>query len=170
MPTKPYLVGFYNVEGHGAQSVATPLTGNGVVDMKSLFALIKKKFPDAGIVRTGSVIEQRDDMKVEQGIIEYPAGATIQQLFNKDTDDGSSITAGSCLFNGEQCLIVLRFTHAANRVGVSLLERSTHTTIRFSGTETGQRLASELPAIVAKLTDGGVRDVKWRLVEIQNAQ
>lgn len=165
---KPYLVGFFTVQNHGAQSVATPLTGDGKADTASLWELVRAQFPGAQIDRVGSAIEQRDDSKREQGLVEYPAGATIQQLFDKDTDAGSSLTAGSCVFGNEECLIALRFHHARNAVGVSLLERSTHTTIRFGGTASGQRLASELPTLVAGIVGEG-RDYKWRLVEINTA-
>lgn len=165
MPTKPYLVGFFNVEGHGSQNVATPLTGDGRADTSALWALIRDKFPGVQIDRVGSAIEHRDDSLREQGMIEYPAGATIQQLFRKDSDSGSSLTAGSCQFGGQECLITLRFHHARNQVGVSLLERTTHTTIRFGGTASGQRLASELPRLIAGIVGEG-RDYKWKLVEV----
>lgn len=170
--TRPFLVGFFTVAGHGTQTVATPLTGNGEVDHASLWSLITAKFrdvPRADIHRTGSTIEQRDESVDEQGIIEFPAGATIQQLFDKNDPDGSSLIAGSCEFEGNVCLVVLRFSHSRNAVGVSLLERSTHTTIRFSGTSTGQRLATDIPSVIAQLVGPGLKNFKSSLREIRPA-
>lgn len=163
--TRPYLVGFFNVQGHGAQTVATPLTGIGQQDMNTLWTLIRDKFPDTQIDRTGSVIEQRDDSKQEQGVKEYPAGATIQQLFDRKSDV-VSFTIGTCVFHGSECNIIVRFHHARNAVGVCLLERATHTTIRFGGSASGQRLASELPKLVQDIIGNEGRDYKWKLVEV----
>lgn len=164
--TKPFLVAFFNVTGHGPKSAATPLTGNGHADLESCWKLIRAQFPGVEIVRTGSTIEQRETGVRETGLVEYPRGATIQQLFDKTTDAGSSFTAGSCTFDGSECDVVLRFHHARNAMGVSLLIRATKTNVRFGGSISGQRLASELPKAVEALVGQEARDFKWKLVEV----
>lgn len=168
-----HLVGFFNVKGMPeTQSVETQLTGKARSDYEHLWVAIRKKFPKAkkeDITRTGSAIEKRD---VAPRKVEYPAGATLKQLFNTEqagADGGCSITVGTVILHGQSCEVLLRYHRAKNIVGVTLRERSTRVPIRFSDPIKGMRLVREAREIIKGVLGNGATALVLDLVEVSPA-
>jgi hypothetical protein len=162
-----YLIGFFNVDGHGQVTVETPLTGGGNNDYAKLWELVRAKFPKSekeDIIRTGSTIETRTPAGYD---VKFAPGSTIQQMFLNlgDGDDACSRLIGRVDFSGQECDIVLRFHRAKNSAGVTLSERVSKSAIRFSDNIPGMRLASDLPDLVKSIVGQDGRNLKLWLVE-----
>jgi hypothetical protein len=165
--TTNYLIGFFHVEGHGKVTVETKLSGSGAHDYQELWKQVRAQYPDAGekdITRTGSTIEARTP---EGNEVKYAPGSTIQQLF-LDMGDGDSACSrqiGRVDFSGQECDIILRFHRAKNSAGLTLLERVSKSSIRFSDNIPGMRLASDLSDLVKNIVGNDGRKLKLWLVE-----
>lgn len=163
------LVGFYQVGGVGAVQVETPLTGDGKADHAALLEAVKKLHPKAtDITRTGSAIESRE---LEKALIEYREGAVIKGLFEtEDTQEECALRIGVTVFNGEPCVITLRYNRGANSLGINLTERSTKSTIRFTDVIPAMRLVKDLRDLVSSIIGPGGKQTQLNLVEIGPAR
>jgi hypothetical protein len=168
--TMNHLVGFFHVEGETTtQSVETPLTGVGAKDYAKLGELIRAKFPEVdpkSIMRTGSAIEKRT---VAPRRVEYPVGATLKQLFNKEDagDEECSLTVGTVNFNQQSCEVVFRYHRGKNTVGITLRERASRVPIRFSNLIKGMRLVKESEEIIKGVLGNDASELVLDLVEVR---
>lgn len=166
--TKPYsvLVGFYEVDGYGADSVETPSTQDGKRDYDTLARLIKERHPKAtSFHRIGSKFEIRDGTNL--GPVEIPAGSTIGQLFlNEDNRIEAAREIGKVFFNGTPQKIMLVFLRAQGHVAVRLHpDLHTEGVVYFPNKFSPQRLATELPEIIRSILGQDAREMKLNFRE-----
>lgn len=160
---KIFLVGFFQVEGHGQDCVETPVIGNPKEEHARLISLIRRKHPKSkSITKTGESIENRDGEN-GAGHIQLTPGQTLGGLF------GSTETlrcVGQCWFSGAPYSIVLSYYRAQSCIGVVLRARlSKDGDIRLGNRINPQRLASELPQVIDEVLGREARDIKLNIRE-----
>jgi len=132
------MVGFFEVEGHGPDSVEVPCTGIPATDYANLTGAMRERHPGVPkdkIVRTGSSVELRNPEE-DPGIIDLDSGITLRQLFDsteKFPAGRSSLRIGRAFFSGAPYTVFLTYNRGAGRIGVQLQPRTkTETVVNFS--------------------------------------
>lgn len=157
---KYYLVGFFQVEGFGHETIEVPLTGNGLVDYSALAMKVAKKHPGKKCTRFGSHIESRADD--DPGVIETHPGMTLRQLFEEKADGTSDLVrkVGRVHFNGIRSDIFLLFVAARGTVSVSVRPLlKSEGVANFQVNISPQRQVDELPQILNDLFGAAGREL-----------
>lgn len=161
-----YLVGFYDVEGIGQDSVETPCTGNGPAEYHALNVAIAARHPGKKSQRVGSVVEYRDPTE-DPGYIDLGSGQTLRQLF--DVDDGekprTNRVIGRVFFSGTPCNIMLTFNRSGTTIGLVLLPRikTGSPAIPFSNVIQPQAAVEDLERIVREVLGSDAHALTLRI-------
>lgn len=157
---KNILIGFYQVEGSGQDSVEVPLTGNGGNDYTALANAIAAKYPGKKVNRVGSRIESRDEN--EPGFIEVYPGMTLKQLFDENAKGTSDLARriGRVHLNGILSDVFLLFVQARGTVSVSVRPLlKSEGVANFQVNISPQRQVDELPSILNDLFGAAGREL-----------
>lgn len=157
---KNYLIGFYQIEGFGPDSVEVPLTGVGSTDYARLADAVKAKYPGKVLRRVGSHIESRADD--DPGYIEAYPGMTLKQLFEQRADGTADLVRkiGRVHFNGIRSDVFLLFVQARGTVSVSVRPLlKSEGVANFQVNISPQRQVDELPSILNDLFGAAGREL-----------
>lgn len=160
------MVGFYDIDGFGPDSVEVPCTGIPAVDYANLFGAMRERHPGKNrdqIVRTGSSVELRNPEE-DAGIIDLDSGVTLRQLFDateKFPEGRSSLRIGRVFFSGSPYSVFLTYNRGAGRVGVLLQPRTkSDTAINFNNQIQPGLLVLDMPRLVQDVLGGDGRGLE----------
>lgn len=135
-------------------TVETPLTGSGLADKANATAVARKKFPG----REMTIISSRIYTKSENALAEIAPGSTLSALFGASGEVTSDlIEVGRAVRDGSRGAIFLR--NLRSHVGLAF-RPSLGGLVLFSNRITSNRLASELPMIVAEVLGNNAREIE----------
>lgn len=162
MSNRVFLIGHYDVEGFGPDSVETPVIGRPKDEYRALETAIRERHPKAAIKKQGSHVEQRE--LHDPGFIEVMPGTTLRGLFpegpGSESDQARKI--GRVSYQGKLCEIIIRHARAAGVAKITLKDY-TGSQIPFNDQIQLTRAIEDLPKIVAEVLGAEGRDVKLRL-------
>lgn len=134
--------------------VEVPLTGNGFADKGNAIAVARKKFPG----RQMTIVTSRIYTKTANALTEIPPGSTLSALFGASGEvTGDLIEVGRAFFDGSRGTLFLR--NMRTHVGLTFRPASGGLAV-FSNRIVSNRLASELPLIVAEILGNNAREIE----------
>lgn len=134
--------------------VEVPLTGNGFLDKGNAISVARKKFPG----REMTIVTSRIYVKTENALSEISPGATLASLFGASGEITSDlIEVGRAVYDCRRGAIFLR--NMRSHIGLAF-RPSDGGLIVFSNRIVSNRLASELPLIVAEILGNGAREIE----------
>lgn len=137
-----------------AFAVDVPLTGDGAADQAAARALAKRKHPGKAMI----VISSRIFTRTENCLLEIPPGSTLSSLFGPPggiTED--LIEIGRAVHDGSRGAVFIR--NLRSHIGLAF-RPSMGGLVIFSNRIVSNRLASELPLIVAEVLGNNAREIQ----------